>query len=200
MTVSAGDVLRIALEWGMPEEQKAYNVLGLLCTTGTTADAALLVAMATWVNGAYNYLETAISDQVTQSEVKVVRVTWSVAKWVTDTVIGTFIPSFVSTRTDDMLPHAVASNITFPTLKPTSRGRIFTPGHTEDMQDGGLLVASCATALANFANDILTPFTSDTASLSYAILGNDGQARVPTGARVNGLTATQRRRKPGVGI
>lgn len=200
MTIAADDVIRVAVEYDMPESQKAFNVLGMKCISGTCTDLELLTALATYVNGAWATLAGSIHNQVELASCRVTKMSWQTTEWVVSAVLGSFIPSFTPTDANDMLPHAVSGVIVMPTVKPTSRGRINIPGIGEDRQADSLLTSAGATALANFAVAIRTAIAPGTASLYYAVLGNDGTARTSTSADVNGILGSQRRRKPGVGI
>lgn len=200
MTITAGDVLRAAVEFTMPEQVDAFNILGLKVLTGSCTDAELLAAVGGWLTGAFSWLEAGISDQVDIANCRVTKMAWVATQWEVSAVIGNVIPTFTAEAVDDMLPHAVSSVITLPTGKPTSRGRINIPGATESVQADSVIAGLWATALASFATGIMTQLSPGTTTIDYAVLGNDGQARVPTGANVNGILGSQRRRKPGVGI
>ena len=198
--IEAGNLMRLVLTWDMPEEQTAQNVLGLGMTGGECTDAQLLTAAATWVSNAFATVQGIVHDQVDLVDADVSKVIWSGASWVTDRVIGSFIPTFAATDATQMLPHAVAGVITFPTIVPKKRGRVFVPGLSEGQQSDSLLVSGASTALGNLAVALRTGFSAGTGTVLYTILGILGQSHVSTGFRVNGLTGTQRRRKPGVGV
>ena len=200
MPVTAGEVLQVALDMPMPEQVNAFNVLRFLCESGSATDAEILTAIGSWITAAYTSLLTAMSDQVDVSNGRVAKIAWSGTEWITNQIVGTILPGLTGTRTEDMLPHAVAACITFPTDKPQSRGRVFLPGFTENLQDNSLWIASAATTMGNFATLLRTAIYAGSATLRYAIAGNDGVARVTSGFSVNGITGSQRRRKPGVGI
>jgi hypothetical protein len=200
MTVQAGDIMRAAVNWVMPEQVDAYNVLGLVCYQGTCSDSDFLTSCATWMTSAYSALQGVIHNQVDIATARITQVTWSGTEWIVTRVIGTIFPTFAATDANDMLPHAVAGVVTFPTAIPTRRGRIFVPGLSEVQQADSLLVAGAATALGNFAGLIRTAFHPTGGDVSYYVLGKGGTASVSTGFQVNGLTGTQRKRKPGIGI
>ena len=200
MTVSANDVLRVAMHLITPEQVDAYNVIGLFCTAGTCTDAQLLAAVGCWLSTAYVFMQSHINDQVDLAEGRVAKMVWSGTEWITNEIIGTVLPNFTATNVDDMLPHAVSPYVTFDTLAPTRKGKVKLVGFAEDQQADSILTAQASTAIANFANALRTPIVAGAATLIYAILGDDGVARATTAATVRGIVGSQRQRKPGVGI
>lgn len=200
MTVSSGDVFRVAQHFEGPELVEAYNILGLKCTAGTCTDAELLTAISTWLNTAYGYIVAVISDQVTMSEARVTKMLWSGTEWVVGSLIGSVLNPVTFTETTDMLPHAVSFVPVSATAKPTSRGRINLFGAGESEQEDGLWTSTAVTAVTNFIGGIRSALSPGSASLYYAILGDDGTARTTTSATVGDVPGSQRRRKPGVGI
>ena len=195
-----GALLRLILTYDMPESQEAQNVLGLGMTGGQATDAQFLTACATWVNGAYGTLQGIMHNNVDLYEGKVIKVIWSGTAWITDRLIGTLFPTFTATDGTDMLPHAVSGVVTMPTIVPKKRGRINIPGITEANQGDSLLGAGAATAMANFATAIRTPFSAGTGTVYYTILGKGGASHTSTGYSLPGVVGSQRRRKPGLGI
>jgi hypothetical protein len=200
VAVNADDHFRLALEWSMPELQSAYNILGLTCESGTSSDAAFLTSAASWVTTAFATVQGIIHNQVDIEAGIINQVTWSGTEWVVSRLIGTILPTFTATDANDMLPHAVAGVITFPTATPRKWGRVFVPGLSEVQQADSLLIAGAATALANLGTALMTAFTPGSASCRYAVLGKGGNVDLPTALQVNGLVGSQDRRKPGVGI
>lgn len=198
--INTGDLVRLIQSFSMPEEVIAQNVLAFRATAGESTDAQLLTAAATFMSTLYTNLVGIMHNQVSTSDCKVVKVVWSGGAWITDRVIGTFLPGVTGTDGTDMLPHAVAGVLTLPTAVPKRRGRVFLPGITEANQANSLWVAGAATAIGNFATTLRTGFTSGTADMRYAVLGNDGLNNTSTSFSVRGISGTQRKRKPGVGI
>lgn len=200
MTITTNDVLRIALHFVAPEQVDAYNIIGLKCVSGTCTETQLQGAVAAWLSTAYVFMQGNIHDQVDLAEGRIAKMTWSGTEWITSAIIGTVLPNFTATNADDMLPHAVAPYVTFDTEAPTRKGKIKLLGFGEDQQADSILSGAAATAIANFANAIRTSISAGSASLVYAILGDDGVARETTAATVRGIVGSQRQRKPGVGI
>lgn len=200
VAIEAGDIFRLAQHITMPEQVDAFNVLGIRCESGTCTEAEMLTAAATWVTGLYANLQAVMSDQVDLAEGTLNEVIWSVDQWVVNRLIGTILPAFTATGVSDMLPHAVAGVVSFPTDIPRKFGRVFIPGLTENEQGDSLLSAGAATALGLFAADLRTAFTAGTASFLYRVLGKAGLFDDTTGFSVNGILGSQRKRKPGVGI
>ena len=200
MPITAGDVIRIAMHLTTPEQVDAYNIIGLKCTAGDATDAQLLAALTAWMSTAYVFLQAHIHDQVDLAEGRVAKMTWSGTEWITSAIIGTILPNFTATNQDDMLPHAVSPYVTFDTLAPTRKGKVKLVGFAEDQQADSILTGAASTQIALFANALRTAVVAGAATLSYAILGDDGVARETTAATVRGVVGSQRQRKPGVGI
>lgn len=200
MSVSAGDIFRVAVKYSLPDLVTAYNVLGLYCTAGSCTDAELLTAVDSWLTTAYAYLQSSLSDAIDIDEARVSKMLWVATEWVVQEIIGTVYPTFTSTDTQDMLPHAVAAVVTMPTIVPRRKGKIFVPGMTDSDADASTLASGMVTALGNFASGIQTVLLPGTANLWYYILCNDGTVRNAISATVGSLSGTQRRRKPGVGV
>lgn len=200
MAVAAGDVFRLAQHFEGPEQVQAFNILALKCVTGTCTDAELLAAASTWLKAAYDECIDLISDQVTMSECRVTRMIWSVNKWLVTELIGSVLNPSTFAETTDMLPHAVAAVPVFATAKPTSRGRVNIFGVGESEQEDGLWNSTAVADITAFAGDLRSVLAPGSATLYYAILGDDGTARTTTSAVVTDVPGSQRRRKPGVGI
>lgn len=200
MTVSVDDVFRVAVEFSMPAVQKAYNVIGLKCTAGSATDAQLMSAIDSWLVTAYAFLQGNISTDVDIVEYVVTRMVWSAGKWLVQEVMGSATPVFTATDGADMLPHATAGVVTFPTFVPRRKGKVFVPGLTEANQEASELVSGTLTALGNFANALTTVLLPGTANVYYAVIGDDGVARTAVSYVVNSIAGSQRRRKPGVGV
>lgn len=200
MAVSANDVFRVAVRWSLPDLVTAYNILGLLCTAGSATDAELLTAIDAWLVTAYAYLQTNISTLADIEEARVSRMAYAAGEWSVSEILGTEYPIFTSTDSAQMLPHAVSLVTTFPTAVPTRKGKVFLPGFTEDATNKSDVNLGLLPVIGNFATALTTVLLPGTATVWYAILGDDGVARLPTAYRVNTLSGTQRRRKPGVGI
>ncbi len=200
MTIASGDIIRVAQHIVMPEQVDAYNVIALLCTTGTSTDAQLLTNLETWVATAYANLQARIHDQVDLAEGRVARMEWQATEWIVTEIIGTILPTFAATNSFDMLPHAVSPYVTFDTSAPTRKGKIKLLGFGETEQADSILGQDAATSMAAFIADIRTALSSSSALLSYCVLGDDGVARVSTAGVVRGIVGSQRQRRPGIGI
>lgn len=200
MTISSGDIFRVAQHITMPEQVDAYNIIGLLCTAGTATDAQFLAALEPWLEAAYGELAAQIHNQVDLAECRVARMEWQVTEWITTEIIGSVLPSFTAASADEMLPHAVSPYVTFDTAAPTRKGKIKMMGFAEDTQSDSILVSTAATQLADFIIAIRTAMSAGSAILSYCVLGDDGTARLSTAGTVRGIVGSQRQRKPGIGI
>lgn len=200
MAVSGGDIVRVAVNYTMPEQVDAFNVLGFQCNSGTSTDAQFITAMATFLTAAFATLQTSIHDQVGIAEGIISKVTWTGTEWLVTESIGSCFPTFTPSNVNDMLPHAVSPYVTFPTATPQRKGKIKLTGFAEDMQADSLMSGPAATAMANFATAMRTVLTPGTSAVSYAILGDDGVARAVVGSLVRGIVGSQKQRRPGVGI
>lgn len=200
MTISVDDVLRLTLDYDMPEQVEANNVIGLLCTSGSCTDAQFLTAAATWVNAILATIVGAVHNQVDCQSGRVTKMIWTGAAWEVDLIIGTILPTWSPTSAVDMLPHAVSPYVTLETLAPRRKGKVKLLGFAEDTQADSILTAAAATAMGNFITALRTAFTPGSASISYAVLGDDGNARLSTAGLVRGIVGSQRQRRPGVGI
>ena len=200
MTISSGDIIRVAQHITMPEQVDAYNILALVCTTGTCTDEQLLTNLEAWVAAAYDNLTQSMSSAVDLAEGRVARMEWQVTEWIVTEIIGTILPTFTGLNESGMLPHAVSPYVTFDTAAPTRKGKIKLTGFAEDRQEDSILETAAATAMALFVTDIRTALGSGSALLSYCVLGDDGSARVSTAGTVRGIVGSQRQRRPGVGI
>jgi len=200
MAVAPGDIFRVVVGWDMPDEQLAANVLGLICSSGTGTDAQLLTAAASWVGTMYGTLASAVNQFVDLGETRIVKMSWTGTEWETSSVLGTFTPTFSATNIYEMLPHAVACTVTMPTANPRRKGKVKIPGFSEQMQDGSFIESSGITNLVNFATALIGGLVAGTAVMDYAVLGDDGTARLATGWIVRNILGSQRSRKPGVGV
>lgn len=198
--IDIGDLIRLVVTYDMPEEQKAQNVFAMRASAGECTDAQLLTAAATFISSLYATVQGIIHNNVDLNDCKIVKVVWGGAEWITDRVIGNFIPTFTASDGTDMLPHEVTGQMTFPTSVPKRKGKLHLAGLTEAQQADSILVAGAGTAMANFATTMRAGFTAGTATLTYTVLGILGQNNTSTGWSIPGLVGSQRRRKPGVGI
>ena len=198
--IEAGTIIRCAMEWSMPEEVEAYNVWAMQCSTGEATDAQLLTALASWVQNGWATVQGIIKSTVDIQEVTVNKIIWSGTEWIVDRYIGLIFPTFAATNVNDLLPHATAAVLQFPTAVPKKRGRMFVPGLTEDQQAGSLLTGGAITALTNLATAVRSTLVAGTAQIFYTVVGKGGQSDYSTSSITNGTLGSQRKRKPGVGI
>ena len=195
-----GDIYRVKVEWTLPEQVNAYNQFGVVVTNSTCSNEELLDGIEEWLESAYSELEDSLNVDVTVVSAYVTKVQWSVDHWEVESIIGTRILGIDGTDSTDMLPHAVAAVVTFPTTVPKRRGRVFIPGLADNKVTNSLLTGPTATAIALFAAELIGQFPCTTATAAYYVLGDDGTYTYPASTRVNGVVGSQRRRKPGVGI
>ncbi|MCK5292871.1 MAG: hypothetical protein KAR39_12750 [Thermoplasmata archaeon] len=200
MTVVSGDIFRVAQHITMPEQVDAYNVIALLCTTGTCTDEQLLTNLEAWISTLYVNLQAEIHDQVDLAEGRVARMEWQTTEWIVTEIIGTILPTFVAANADEMLPHAVSPYVTMDTAAPTRKGKVKLLGFSEDMQSDSILVGGAAGHMADFITDLRTALSASSALLSYCVLGDDGTPRLSTAGTVRGIVGSQRQRRPGIGI
>lgn len=197
---SESTVYNAALRFAMPDSVEAYNVFDFLFSGGTATDAEVLTAIGAEVAAAYAYLQNFIYQTVSMQECKVNKVIWSGTAWIVDQIIGQVSPSFTAASTNQMLPHAVAPCVLFPTTYPKRRARKYPPGFTEDTTDGSTVVSTAQTALGSFGAELLTGRTCGTGSIQYVITTSNGLVIAPSSSDVLATVCSQRRRKPGLGI
>lgn len=197
---SPGDIYRLAVEFGMPGTQLAYNIFDVYQLSGSCTDAELLTAAASFMTDCYAELVGIVHSNVDLNECRVNKMVWSGTAWIVDRLVGTIFPTFVPIDANDMLPHACAPVVLFPTGFPRRVGKKYIAGTCEDGQDESTLTAGVLSALSDFALEIFDGFTAGTASFIYGILPDTGSFLSPTTAQFPAIMSSQRRRKPGVGV
>lgn len=123
---------------------------------------------------------------------------WDGAEWQPK---GEFAYSKVGTSaTGDTLPYQNAAVLVGKTSKKRTFGRKFIPAILENDQTDSLLGSPMMTVLTTLAAAYLAVFTSGATSLTPAVWSKTLQLIPFTGAVVDNIIGSQRRRKPNVGI
>lgn len=204
MTVSNGDVLKVFLELVLGDGTIAQNVYHLRATfADDQTDSAVSAVVETYLETIMGELSDYLADDFTINPSWLHKVAWNTtqSKWLTTYLIDTFTPSFTHTSTPDPLPNQIAAVMIGNTYTPSSRGRKFIPGLTDNATDGSTLIAACVVdlvgAVADYisvapvsAGNNLVPGVPDYDSSTFWTF-RDGVADT--------IVGTQRRRKPGVG-
>jgi hypothetical protein len=203
MSISPGDVLKIVAVLSWLDGNVAQNVFGAAIggTGGPYDDEDIGDDALAWVSAMFSNITTGLSNQIDGSEVKVYKY---------DSVdddfdeVATESWTFNPSNSADQLPRGVAALINCKTMDPDVSGKKYIPGLTEGAVTAGLFESGTMTALANFADDWLGPFTGGTSGATW-IPGVWSPTRTnfyaATGtALISTIPAYQRRRKRGVGI
>ena len=194
-----GDIYRLAVKFLMPDEVEAINAIDVYTVSGAATEAQLLLAVASFIEEVYDNVDTIINSNVDIVECRVNKMVWETSRWVVHHLVGVVYPTFAATAGGDMLPHAVAGLIEFPTGFPRRVGKKYIPGLSEACTVGSDVQTGTLTAFSNFALDLLNGFTAGTAAFIYEILADTGYPLAPSTAYIPPLISSQRRRKPGVG-
>ncbi len=206
MAINANDIVRVTLQIVMTDLQTANVVRHYKAISGTAGDAGtILTAIADQMELALNQCAAQISS-ITDSFGAIM---W---KWNTtlkrfDGVASEATTGFSGTNVTDPLPAQMAAQVDLHTDVPRRQGRIYIAGFCEDFVTDGqptgpaivqMLLTGLNLALDVVASGItLSPgvFNTDPASPyfeSFELLNGTIGAET--------YMATQRRRKPGVGI
>jgi hypothetical protein len=163
MTVSPGDIVRLAVRMTGPQGQDIMNVYHVQHAGGVgVSDAAFLTAMETWIDTMYSRLNTVIEATQEPLDIKVDVVEFSGGLWQIVRNIATigWGGIFNSSASGDNYAPGVACLVLLRTLVGKVLGRKFIGTLAEAvLQDNGEPIAAAITALTNYANDILTGFT-----------------------------------------
>lgn len=204
MAVSDGDILKTTFEVTLDDGSIAQNVYyhraDLLFPL---TDAAALSGIEIYLENAYTQLTAELVNTINQNLCTLQQIEWNSGEsiWEVTRLVGYFTPTIVFNNATEGLPNQSSAFATFLTLRPRSFGRKFIMPFGEDRQAGTYLISAALTAMADYADDVLTAIPI--AALEYLIPG------IPrtgvelfldfTGAVVTNVLGSQRRRRPGVG-
>lgn len=198
MAVNPLDVITITAKM-IQAGQAVRNVFQVIhAGVSSVAESAVYTALSDWLDDAYGVLQPGLTDELSFETIEAVNTTQGTpideAAWPTLTVGGA--------SANQAEPLQVAALVRFPTNYLGSQGRKYIGGLTEgQLEDNGIVSTGTLGGLATFGADVVAGF---------AVTGNDFVPGVDnptlarfaafTGAIVNDVVSTQRRRKQGVGI
>lgn len=197
---SVGEVFQLAVRFFLPGDETAMNIYDIQMTSGSGTDAQLLTAASTWVSGMYAELASHIRSTVSLVDCHVVELEWALAEWSVKRIVGDVYPSFTPTSAANMLPHASAAVVEFPTTKPRVVGKKYIPGLNENIQDESDLSAGLLTDLSDYALVVLGGLGVGTGGAHYGVRRKTGDFEIPDTAFIPYIISSQKRRKPGVGV
>lgn len=205
MAVSNDDILKVVMEVLLEDGTIAQNVFWFVAELAAQqSDASVLTAVETWIEALYSDGSSYLPSSMTQRVCWIDRMAWDPgeSKWVKEYFVGYFTPTIGFNDINEPLPNMSAPLITFPTSRPKSRGRKFIFPFAEDAQDATFLIAAALTALTNMADEALDDIVLGPLNELIPCIvrvAADTVLKFDT-AIVTNVLATQRRRRPGVGI
>lgn len=198
---AAGNILRVALHYGMVNAGDIMNVFHFRLAGAIPSNDAIADAVADWVTTEWGpaWAELAGAGcELVYGDYDIINLDGTVAENIGSTLFG--IPGVVG---GDLSPAQAATYILAHTAIPKARGSKYLPGVPEAIVTAGELnvggLANLALALAVY----LAPYTAGSGvALVPGVLSLTLAQFVPfiTSGLIDTLTATQRRRKAGVGI
>jgi hypothetical protein len=191
----AGDVIRIddiQNYHGVSEVVNVYHVQ--LEGPGNVADADLLDAMVTFVDGLHSQMDDVQVTQLFYVSIKVVNTTH-------DHLVGihNYSGSPHGTVSADPMAPGCAGLVTLATGKLGTRGRKFIAGISESLADYGVLGATALGNLEDYALYLVGPQYPEGVGILPGVLDKVGAFWPFIEAAVRTVVAYQRRRKQGVG-
>jgi len=202
MTIVNGDVLRITVNFLLPDGTQYQNIYHMIAQfVASFGNSTVTSEIETWVETVYATVITMVNSGTAEQVSSVDKVAWSGTEWAVTENVGTFVPAFAPTGAGDICPNQISPFVVFKTERPRSVGRKFMFPVMEVDQNQGILVSSAITLLVAFAASVMTDITM--APLSTLI---PGIPRTTVNsfltfllAVVTDIVGTQRRRRPGVG-
>lgn len=206
MSIDSGDILRFSLEFALADQVTGNLVTHFRAVSGTGGDEDIIhqAILDAWTA----VLET--NDTYTMSTCSSV----GGLLWKYDMALHKFIgisqiadATFTGADASQGMPNQNAVQIDYFTGTPKRQGRKYIPGIAEAAFSSGVLVAGAVTEMVNIAlildNDVVADgvtieagvFSTDATSPYYETFDPFTQSTA-----VETYSATQRRRKPGVGI
>lgn len=206
MTVDIGDVVRVVIEWDVPDGTIAQVVYHLIGVSGASVTDAVLGAAveAAW-EVAWLLIDQEISDTVLGSSIEV-------SKW--DFTLNRFDGIFTSplaasdgTNVGQPMAHGGAALVKLFTTASRRQARKYLPGMVEANQDDGTINAATLTQLALWGGSLDNPVTAGALTLNFCTFNTEAAsplfetaAQASQETQAEGFFAYQRRRKPGTGI
>lgn len=204
MSTPDGDIIRAVCELTLPDGTKAQNIFHFECDfTSTQSDAAVIAAIATYIEDIYAEVQAFVKSTVTLDSVDVDEVQFNAVDdfWEIVRSVGQGALSDAFAGTAELLPNQVSPVLMAYTGRPKSYGRKFLAGFDESATDGSDLEAGLVTAMTAALGDWLaTEIISSGNDLVPVVVRSTVDSVLPlVSGAVNSIIGTQRRRKPGVG-
>lgn len=205
MSVPNDAVLRVTTKMTGVNGQLIENVYHLHTFFQSPQDEADVAnAIGGWLNTAFDYIYTNISENVLPQSFLVQIVEFLNGQWTVTGTVGdfTWVLTHAFSSASDALSDGAAALIRFPTSVPKHVGRKFLYGLTENMAGNSQIVSGVVTNLANWAATILSNPVIDGLNYMHSgiVNGKADQFLQFASAVAEAVIAYQRRRKQGVGV
>lgn len=204
--IAVNDIMRVVLNFDMPNSVIAQLVWHYLATAGTPeTEASVLAFILNNAENAFAGILADISDLVSGNEIDMFVRDVAAAQW--DGVAADLSVALDGTSVSDMLPHGDAAMMSFFTDLGRRKGRKFIMGYTENSITDGVWIGADVTQLGTAA----LIFDNDIATASLTIVPGNYNVD-PTSAlfetfqpwnktvEISTICNYQRRRRPGVGM
>lgn len=202
MTISSGDILRIAASFVWDDGNLAMNVFNALISGagGPWDDADVIGDAVDWMDFLYTELVDDLTDDINPTDVEVYK--WDAVGLDWDEV-GTDPWGHVFTGAGEYLPRGVACLINAPTTDPDVNGKKYLPGGMETLVANGLWTGAFVAELVTWGTAWVEAFTGGTSLANFqpGVWSVKNSAFFPfrDAFSVGTIPAYQRRRKRGVG-
>lgn len=203
MSITTGDIVRIVASCLFTDGNVAQMVFNAVITGagGPWDDLDIVADSVTWMNAVMAHLTTKVTETLDGNEIIVYVYDPIDDDW--DEVGSDSFP-WNPSSVGDALPRAVSGLVNCKTTDPDVNGKKYVPGLTESASTDGSWIAGTITALADFADEWLTPLVGFTSGADWTP-GVWSPTRtsflMATGAHVIPIEpAYQRRRKRGIGV
>lgn len=200
MTITDGQILKIAQEINMPDSVIAINIFYLNADfVAPQTDDDVVLACESYIEGLFANVSGQVTDLIDLGDMAVYVYNSVLDQWDN---IGSETPAVTFTNATDMLPHGVCGMVRAYSVNTRSIARKYLAGFCEDQQENGTWLAAAITAMANFGNSWTT---RETISVDNDLEPAVFSQALRTGYRLTGVEvvlsepAYQRRRRPGVG-
>lgn len=204
MTVQNGDILKVTFEVSTADGSVLQNVYHMEARLAAPqADATVVNAIETWIEGAYSELSTELVSTLVQGLCLVDEITWNAgtSEWEVSRNVGSFTPTIGFNNAGEALPNMTTAFAVFSTTRPKSKGRKFVPPFGENNQAASYLTGAALANMADYVTRCLAAATIGPGNtLVYGIVrAAAGEFLEALIGVVTNVLGTQRRRRPGVG-
>lgn len=201
MAISAGDILRVVLEYAFPGAGTALNVFHYIYSGGDVDETTVMDAIVEWAENEWGATWAGMASSTATLEgvrVEEVNVAGELLRDVGAELIG-----IVGTNGADVMPAAVSAYVQGYTNVPQVFGRKYVPGISEASIDNGTFTAGQLAQLALLLLDYIDEINVGTGQNLFPGVLSKRENAFKSFTNVglfNNLPAYQRRRKSGVGI